>query len=434
MKSHYKNTKKNRNSKKHKNHKKHNNSKKNKKQLQKSQKTGSIKYDNTYFVDSCFILNADSKWMFMDRLYYNLKKLGLKEDPLQNSIIESDLKYLRKHNIVFDTDKCLANYNIPLLFDKKKLKPIFMHLWKRAIDPRYLTIPAKLCNVLYYPHFNNVLLKNELYFNMKAQFPEITKKHMAKTFMINDYDQYEFPTNYILRPIYDSIVNKFLRRSYFINFISNKKEWEDAIEFYDKYNHGYNVIASEYIQKPLLFNGKKCHIRMSHIIGVINGQIYSFLFETGYIYTAEEPYNTTEHPYTRDVHLSQFGGTRRDLIFPKDFTEEKLNVKIDSKDVIKQMRMLLSCVAKLISNKGKMLLENHENGYNIGSVEFLVDQNGVVYLLELMKNHGIIYHVKEISEYALGITYDWITETIIRPTLLGTDPTKHPTYLDPNSV
>jgi hypothetical protein len=394
-----------------------------------------IKYNNTYFLDSCFVVNAKKKWIFTDRLVYHLNRIGLKEDYMMNKIIDLDTKYLKKHNILFDNDKCLADYKIPQNFNTNLLKPLIVFIRTSAIDPRIRNINTKLCNLLYYPHFNSIYLKNELYFNMKEKFPEITKKHMANTFMINDIKKYEFPKHYILRPVYENMNNKFFRNIFFINFISNKKELDDAIEFYDKYNHGYNVIASEYIMNPLLFRGKKCHIRMFNIVSVINDKICSFLFNKGEIFTAEESYDSETIPFSREVHISTFGGTRRDFLFPDEFNDDNLNVKgLDPNDIYRQMKMLLACVDKLINPKGKKLLDNHENGFNIGHVEFLVDDNGIVYLLEVNKPTGMIFNNRDICEMFIDKAFDWICTSVVEPCLKGMDPSKHPAYIDPNTV
>jgi hypothetical protein len=400
-----------------------------------SKKVGepATKFNNTYYLDSCFIVNAEDKWLFMDRLLYHLHKIGLKEDPLMKQIMNNDIKYLRSKHIAFDTEKCLSDYNIPVNFNQKLLRPMFLFSYEYTLDKRYINSKSKLMNMLNVQHAHNILLKNELYNNMKAKNPEFTAKHMAVTFMIDDVTKYKFPKHYILRPIYERF-NGIFRTFYYMTFISNKTEYDKIIEFYNENNYDNKIIASEYIMNPLLFKGKKCHIRMNYLITVVNNKVRCFLSEYGRVFTAVDKFDTTTLPFTRDMHLSIFGGTRNDLIFPDVFNDENLNVKVDTNDIMRQMRECMKIATSLIdkSNPTKFInLNIQDNGYNLCGVEFLVDDTGNVFLLEINKPHGLSFHNRDVCEFFNNYLFDWIADCILYPLFKGTDATKHPTYLDP---
>jgi hypothetical protein len=392
-----------------------------------------IKYTPTYFIDSCFIVNAENKWMFTDRLVYHLRKIGLIEDSLMKQIMNNDIKYLKNKNIAFDTDKCLSQYNIPLNFNKKSLNPTVMIAFTSFLDNRFSNIKSKLYNSLNLSSLTNILLKNELYDNMKAKYPEFTDKHMAVTFMIDDVTKYKFPKHYILRPIYDQI-NAMFNHFYYMTFISNKSEYDQIINFYNEHKYGNSVIASEYIMNPLLFKGKKCNIRMNYLLSVVNNKLYSFLSEYGRVFTAVDKYNTTELPFTRDVHLSTAVQTRSDLIFPDVFNDDKinLNVKVDTDDIMKQMRECMRMVTLLINKrniKDLLNLNLQENGYHLCGVEFLVDDAGNVFLLEINKSSGLKFHNLNECKFYTNYLYDWIADCVFYPLFKGTNPTKHVTYV-----
>jgi hypothetical protein len=362
-----------------------------------------------------------------------LHKIGLKEDPLMKQIMNNDIKYLRSKHIAFDTEKCLSDYNIPVNFNQKLLRPMFLFSYEYTLDKRYINSKSKLMNMLNVQHAHNILLKNELYNNMKAKNPEFTAKHMAVTFMIDDVTKYKFPKHYILRPIYDQI-NAMFNHFYYMTFISNKSEYDQIINFYNEHKYGNSVIASEYIMNPLLFKGKKCNIRMNYLISVVNNKLYSFLSEYGRVFTAVDKYNTTELPFTRDVHLSTAVQTRSDLIFPDVFNDDKinLNVKVDTDDIMKQMRECMRMVTLLINKrniKDLLNLNLQENGYHLCGVEFLVDDAGNVFLLEINKSAGLKFHNLNECKFYTNYLYDWIADCVFYPLFKGTNPTKHVTYV-----
>jgi hypothetical protein len=219
-----------------------------------------------------------------------------------------------------------------------------------------------------------------------------------------------------------------------MTFISNKTEYDKIIEFYNENNYDNKIIASEYIMNPLLFKGKKCHIRMNYLITVVNNKVRCFLSEYGRVFTAVDKYNTTELPFTRDVHLSTAVQTRSDLIFPDVFNDDKinLNVKVDTDDIMKQTRECMKIATSLIdkSNPTKFInLKIQDNGYHLCGVEFLVDDTGNVFLLEINKPHGLKFHNLNECKFYTNYLYDWIADCVFYPLFKGTNPTKHVTYV-----
>jgi hypothetical protein len=271
---------------------------------------------------------------------------------------------------------------------------------------------------------------------MRDLFPEIMKKHMKPTFYISDYS-YNFPKVYILRPFLGSSGSE-------IHYISSEAELINAIKFYnshnnffkrDKYYHNYKVIATEYIMNPLLYKTKKFHLRMYYIISVINGVLSSFFFDIGKMLTAAKPFNTRK-PFSKDVHDTHLKSTNSDLIFPVDFKSSDLNVKsVTSSDILAQMRLILSAVTtitiKETSNINKLLYDNQENGYNLFGVDFMIDDTGTVFLIEINITPGMEFISNSEASIFSKKIFNWISECVLEPCFKGTDASKHPTYLQP---
>jgi hypothetical protein len=275
--------------------------------------------------------------------------------------------------------------------------------------------------------------KNTLYDNMHRYCPKICSKHMAKTFKINEFDKYiglNTISYYILRPN-DSFSGEG------ILYISSKDELTDAIEYYKKTKnykgiiYGNNVIASEYIINPLLFKGYKFHLRMYYLISYINSEFNSFLYDDyGKILTAGNPYNIKK-PFTKDVHDTHAKYSFEDNSFPKDFNENTISDNFVSPNhIIKQMRDILKGVSIILKqSKGQWLYENQQHGFHILGIDFMIDINGNVFLIECNTAPGFGYSNSDNSHIFSQNIFKWINETILEPYYKKTNARKHNTYL-----
>ena len=400
------------------------------------------KYDKTYFIDLC---------VFIDKSYYPnkvikyLKSYGLKEDPMMNIIKKSDMLYIKKHNIKTKPKECLQLLGIHKnkIHNIDKLKPMVLLHNTQIFDKRLYNVPCMLSNVLNIGNLNE-LNKSNLYLNLEKYYPEICKKYMAHTFYINEIDKYKFPKMYILRPVISSGGHDIL-------YISNKKELEKAIEYYNTTNfyfnrehtyHGNNVIASRYIMNPLLYKNKKMHLRMNYLLTYINNQFNTFFIDTGKIITSLQDYNIKK-PFLPKVHDTHFKYTKTDILFPNDIKTDDFNKIVNISNIMKQMRTILKYTTKVLTkvipiNKKTLLYDNQENGYLLTGVDFMIDDNGKVILIEINRTPGIAFNTEIGGSKMLDIIYKVIDEVIFQPlfnkNITQNDIEKHPYYLDISDI
>lgn len=385
------------------------------------------KFNKTYYIDSCLLFRKE---YVLDRLIYHLERLGLKPDNMMGVIKKQDETYLRNKGIELRDGECYQNYKVPMQFDENNLRPMFLFQFTQYMDKRFYNVKSLLNNYLNLDK-NGYLEKHSIHYELRDEFPAIAKKHLKKTFMIFNTEKYQFPNIYILRPLRGSSGKDIL-------YISSKKEFEDAIDYYYKHNyffnrdrrhHNYNVIASEYIMNPLLYKGKKCQIRIHYLITYVNKKYYSFLIEHGRVITAGKPYNTNL-PFEAIVHDTHLETTNEDILFPNDFNNDTLNLKdIDIQDIIKQMRTILSAISTVVSKDDDILYENQKNGFVICGVDFMIDDTGKVFLIEINKTPGITFREHKNAVNYFHKLFDWLNECVLEPFFKGTDPKASPTYL-----
>jgi len=404
---------------------------------------------NTYYIVDC--IGDDNNKLKCNYLESYLKNFNIKPDKMMPIIRKKDLSFIIKHNIT-PLKYCKTNVNLPKL-DKtitRKLHIQFMwyHINSAYLNYRFYNVKCNMINIINNSKLYFISDKNSLYDNMHRFCPEICSKHMANTFKINDFDKYiglnstldnnsainlNTISYYILRPN-DSFSGEG------ILYISSKDELTDAIEYYKKTKnykgniYGNNVIASEYIINPLLFKGYKFHLRMYYLISYINGEFNSFFYDNyGKILTANKPYNIKK-PFTKDVHDSHAKYSSEDKSFPKYFNENTIVKNYFSpKHIIKQMQDILKGVSIILKKtKGQWLFENQQHGFQILGIDFMVDTNGRVFLIECNSAPGFGYTSKNNDAFIHILSkslFKWINETILEPYYKKTDPKLHSTYL-----
>lgn len=301
-------------------------------------------------------------------------------------------------------------------------------------DKRLFTINCVISNTLNFYKLQNILSFSSLYNEMMEKYPLIAKKHMKPTFLLTETNKFKFPKMYMLFFGNEKISLPFFKKIMFIKFVSNKKELNNAIKFYNDLDVNLeDILVTEYILNPILYKKKKIHILMNYTISYVNGEINSFMYDDeGRIFTAEEEYNT-DKPFNTDVHNSYPGGTRRNLFFPSEVNNEENTItpKINIDSVISQMRTCLSAVTSLVKPSNELLYQNQKNGFMAGVAEFIIDDTGNVYLIEIYHSLFLKFYTPSSSFTVKEKLYKWQHETIYEPLFAGTDAKKHKTYLPP---
>lgn len=384
--------------------------------------------------------------------YNDLKTLSLRKYLQKYKLVEyldirnHDIELLKKHDIDLQKDKNCKNLlkltrQTELLESLyiKNGKPIqFEFIWQnhivKGVDKRLKNINANIKNIINSDKTQCIDNKSYLYKNMMKECKTIAEKHLALTFPINYYSKYDFDgiKHYILRP-----VNSFAGKD--ILYVSSRQELDDAIKYYHKtrnykgIKYHNDVIASNYIINPLLFNGYKFHLRMYYLISYIDNIFNSFLLEEGDILTASQPYNTNK-PFTKEIHDTHQKNSNDDYFFPKDLENEK-NKKIDIENYVKQMRNIMKCASRILKNNNmKWLYPEQNNGFYIMGVDFMIDAttNNII-LIEINTKPGFGYNNSENNVIFSEHFYKWVNETILEPTYKYKNQyfgRKHKTYLN----
>ena len=246
--------------------------------------------------------------------------------------------------------------------------------------------------------------------------------YVPETFIINE-NKYKFPKWYILRPIYS-----FSGLDIF--YINNQKQLDAKKQFYNinkNYTgklYGNNVIASEYITNPLLFQKKKFHLRIYLLASYINNIFNSFLPNFGKIFTAKYPFDMKE-PFTKDKHDTHATTTEKDFFFPKDFKENinanDINIDIDIDSIWEKLKKIVSILARILEkNKKKLLYNNEINGYHLFGIDLMFkinsDDNGnniVPVFIEMNEGPGFNFKDPKLKEQYSKYIYDLINETVL---------------------
>ena len=239
--------------------------------------------------------------------------------------------------------------------------------------------------------------KSTLYFNFKKQYPDKYKNYFAETWNLKELrkDIINNISNsgkiYIVRP-----AGKGAYSGKDIYIVNNRKKLEKAIINTKKYA---NVIISEYIENPLLFHGKKFHLRIYYLIGIINNKFINYVMDFYKILTAQLRYKKGEYD-DKMIHDTHFETTLKDYIYPIAIDKEDTNFYNNiNTTYMPKIKECLKMISAYIKDEITIYPETI-NGFEVFGCDFMIDTNGKIYLLEI--NDKVGYKCKNIKT-----TYDF---------------------------
>ena len=159
-----------------------------------------------------------------------------------------------------------------------------------------------------------------------------------------------------------------------------------------------NIILQKYLEKPLLYQGRKFDIRIWVMI-ITNRENEIFIFKEGHLKATSLKYN----PDSNDlfVHLTNYSVQKYhsnfseieigneipfdDFQYELDRNHSKKNFKKDIYPKIVRIVRLTGGAAKL----GKMNFMKFRNCFEIFGYDFILDENYMPYLLEINSNPGL---------------------------------------------
>lgn len=272
------------------------------------------------------------------------------------------------------------------------VQPYFIwmeQLTTNKFDAVYNNIPCWIKNIL--SHEKSIITnKYQLYNNFHNKYPLECSKYMAHSW--NFLKQQPIPnvkesssssSIYIVRP---AGVGAFSGKDVII--VHDIKTWKHAKSISKKYNA---VIASDYIMSPMLFEGRKFHLRTYLIAAKINGIYKTYFFDFYELFTAAKPYKAGDFD-NGDIHDTHFKSTPRDIMCPDDLNSEQRLVFSDK--VYPAMKECMRYVSRILEEGCKPYPES-ENAFEVFGCDFMVTSDAKPILLEVNEKIGFTMHKVE---------------------------------------
>lgn len=249
----------------------------------------------------------------------------------------------------------------------------------------YKTFNQDTKNSIFYNHLLNksaMVNKLSLYVSMLKSHPRTTKKYMMPTYAVysDDLDiiNHIVQSTYILKPTY-GFEGKGIK-------ISDRPDI--LIEHVRKTKDRYQEWALvKYLEKPLLLEGKKFHIRSYMVISIIGGVVRGYWYPTGFVYLAKNRYDlsdisdTTKHVTTG---LEIFDD-EKDLIFPDFFLKHYPSSRVENinKQIIKLFKFVFDAHYKDFSKP-----QHCQNCFEIFGTDIMITEDFRVKLIEVNEKVG----------------------------------------------
>jgi len=257
--------------------------------------------------------------------------------------------------------------------------------------------------------FNNrtdITNKLKLYLNCKKYFPIIYKKFLpdSRQLTYNSKIQWDKNIVYLAKPVNE-------RSGRGIIYLTDNKSLDYAKK--QLRNNNDSFILSQYIINPLLFRGKKMHLRAYVLFTLINNVFKTYLMKDGEILTAKHLYKPSEFN-NLDIHDTHYKNTDNDYIYPEDLIKYKSipNMEIYEK-IYDEMRNSLNMVSRIAVMNFTSYI-NSDNSYIIFGMDYIITDDYNVKIIEIndiYTGYGNTYN-KIQTKY-----WNWVKECAILPTL-----------------
>jgi hypothetical protein len=347
-----------------------------KKQTKKSKPPDKIKYNKTFILSM-----RDDGTEYNTDIFRNLiKKLGLTETK---------------------------NPNEPTSYIH------LQHMKNSVYDKKYFNTPTYLINLL---DENKKVITNKynLYTNFEKQYPEICARYMAKTWNITKFDDNKLDGKsvFIVRPVgigaYSGVAVQVVTTNYELD-----KVLESALvklAYYPK------IIISEYIVNPMLWEGKKFHIRAYLLASIINDIYATWFYDFYEIFTAEKEYKQGDW-HDMDIHDTHLKSVKKYILGPTDF-EPKMKT-LFGKTIYPQMLDCMKYVSRLLEGHAKAF-DNASNAFEVFGCDFMITDDYKLKLLEVNDHTGLSMadfpdRKDEFCKLYFGKIYDLVLKPCFNP-------------------
>jgi hypothetical protein len=227
--------------------------------------------------------------------------------------------------------------------------------------------------------------KEMLYTSMYNENPMVTISTMAATRKLTPELKVQPGEVLIVRP-----VGPMACCGRGISIVTNDIELNQARSVVQPYQ---SAIASTYIQNPLLWNGRKFHIRMYLLIraGSLTLPYHYELWTRGRILTALLPYQNKDWK-NKKIHDTHGGTTPHNLWFPEDLPDITRRQEIYDK-----MRQSIDVVGRIMQKNITMYTESI-HAFEVFGCDFLITEDYQAILMEINDHVGFTLQ-KEPTHY-----------------------------------
>lgn len=345
-----------------------------------------------------------------------------------NNLIEKISK--NRHNKEYQKPSPTLKFNNTFVIEKSLMNPLLDYTYLIKILKSYGLIQSYntndnhlfgiINNKFYDTNFfllnnfqmvDSIANKFNLYFNLKSYYNDFFKKNYPDSFYLDiDMKWKDIKNNiYIARPISGESGQD-------IEIVHDENTFENSkkILLNPKYS-STGVSLTEYVQNPLLYDGKKMHLRCYFLITLINNTFNSYLLDVGCIYTAKLPY--VNHDWkNKDIHDTHLKSTGKPIYFPDDLYEHtngKISNAKDYEKVYKNICENLEYVSKITSNNIYQF-STAKNTWEVYGIDVLVRDDLSCFIMEI-NDRFIGYQCAD--DKLFKKYFDWIDNTVIKPCL-----------------
>ena len=320
--------------------------------------------------------------------------------------------------------------------------PSFATFVWTSLDDRYkfsplsFKIQCQTKNVIEDTRAEIITRKDYLYLEMARNEPDVAREHFAQSWNLKDF---KWPSGtitespwFIVRPIGGTFFGgKDIFR------ITNEQEYKDACRFYHSNRLVENVLVSEYLDDPYLYEGRKFHLRLYFMIRIVTGKpIYGELWglsdddlslPRGKILTAKLPY-VRDHIENGEIHDTHAKSTPSAIFFPTMATAihhpAAPNEPLDVSDVRRQLRQIADALTRQAERAHVCPYPESQNAFEIFGLDLLVVRKNKtgpvtprVVLLEVNDRVGYDTPDSPLTERIQDDYFRWVWNFGIQPTL-----------------
>ena len=311
-------------------------------------------------------------FIFLRKYTYSINLLTKEENKIASKILEKRGNW-KKYN-----------------FNDKRKEIDFVYIYNlNRYDKRFYSLKTLLKNVTI-KEGRKITMKNLL-------FEELEKIKEADKYLIKNYNidltninmvmiKEIFKKHQVLifKPVHGFKgygIEIFENFDNFTNYINSKKFKTSTDQILERKNSNLREwVLQEYIEDPLLINGKKFHIR-GYYLGYKNEK---YLYDQGRIYPALKKYKKGDYHDTKIHDTHNPGDEALVKYFPRDL---KLNKNI-KENIQKQIEHLFYLTGSIDDYYFRCFEENKEC-YQLFGFDIMITRDYQVKMIEVNKNPGL---------------------------------------------